>query len=126
MEEFISEKLGLDIREHVRHLPSLSSGVVDNLMVDGTTENSRLLKANMALEEALVRHALKTRKIGMVVDGHVSEVAVPSFIRDEDTMEEDTVETLKEEIEQLAKAHQMAQQVALQAEAELMAAQMRV
>ena len=94
-------------------------------MVDGSMESSRLLKANMALEEALVRHALKTRKVGMVVDGHVSEVAVPSFIRDVDSLEEDTVETLKEEIDQLAKAHQMAQQVALQAESELMAAQDR-
>lgn len=125
MEEFISEKLGLDIREHVRHLPSLSPGVEDNVEVDGSMESSRLLKANMALEEALVRHALKTRKVGMVVDGHVSEVAVPSFIRDVDSLEEDTVETLKEEIDQLAKAHQMAQQVALQAESELMAAQDR-
>ena len=126
LEQFIANKLGIDAHEHVRHLPSLSqtatggsSTVVENATSD---EDDKLLKANKALEEALIRHAIKTKRIDMFIQGKNEEIAIPSFIRDEHGVEEETVETLKADVEHLSKAHQMAQQVALHAESELMAA----
>jgi hypothetical protein len=125
LEHFIANKLGIDACEHVRHLPSLSQTTRElNSMTETNErdEDDKLLKANKALEEALIRHAIKTKRIDMFIDGKNEEVAIPSFIRDEHGMKEETVETLKADVEHLSKAHQMAQQVALHAESELMAA----
>jgi hypothetical protein len=121
LETFIGEKLGIDASKHVRNLPSIA--ILDELSdQEGFAKDSKLFKANKALEDALIKNAIDTKRIGVEVGCQVHDIAVPLFIRDEDEIEEETLETLRAELEQVSKAHALAQQVALHAESELMAA----
>jgi hypothetical protein len=138
LERFIAEKLGIESVENVLDLPSISrygrasdacseggdnsddgAPGVENRRSTMSTADAALLKANRALEEALIRNAVQTKKVRVPAGNAIEEVAVPLFIRDEKGLEEDTVETLREDVAQLSKALDVAQQVALQAEAEL-------
>ena len=124
LETFIGEKLGIDAAKHVRHLPSIAmaDGRIGEDGMQGFSEDSKLIKANKALEDALIKHAVETKRICVESGDSVHDVAVPSFIHDEEEVEEVNVETLRSELDQLSKAYGLAQQVALHAESELMAA----
>ena len=78
---------------------------------DYPTSHAVLLNANKALEDALIRNAVPTTKVAVTVGDRVEEVAVPAFASSE-----------AEEIAQLREQLDVAQQVALQAETELMMA----
>lgn len=76
---------------------------------DYPTSHAVLLQANKALEDALIRHAVPTTKVAVSVGDNVEEVALPVFATEE-----------AQEIARLREQLHVAQQVALQAETELM------
>ena len=78
---------------------------------DYPTSHAVLLKANKALEDALIRHGVATTKAAVGVGDHMEEVALPVFATEE-----------AQEIARLREQLHVAQQVALQAETELMIA----
>lgn len=121
LELFIGEKLGIDVLKHVQYLPSLVQPEDTGDQNGEDHGDTKLVKANKALEDALIKHAIETKRIGVAIGNGVHDIAIPSFMKDRE-IEEDSVETLRLELEQVSKAHQLAQKVALHAESELMAA----
>ncbi len=88
---------------------SLSTASVDT--DDYPTSHAVLLKANKALEESLIRHGVATTEVAVSVGDRMEQVALPAFATEE-----------AQEIARLREQLQVAQQVALQAETELMIA----
>ena len=78
---------------------------------DYPTSHAVLIKANRALEDALIRHGVATMKVDVGVGDRMEEVALPVFATEE-----------AQEIARLREQLHVAQQVALQAETELMIA----
>ena len=123
MAAFIADKLGIK-EDAVEHLPSImesKSKEEDN--GDSNKPENRLVKANRALEKALIEHAIGTKRIGVSLEnGSDEDVAIPSSFKDEKEIKEESMDSLREELNHMRHAYQMAQQVALQAESQLMAA----
>eukprot|EP00890_Picochlorum_soloecismus_P001749 jgi/Picsp_1/2575/NSC_00806-R1_---NA--- len=123
MDAFIADKLGIK-EDAVEHLPSITEfQSKEEDMSDSNKPENRLVKANRALEKVLLEHAIGTKRIGVSLgNGGDEGVAIPSSFKDEVEIEEESMDSLKEELNHMRHAYQMAQQVALQAESQLMAA----
>lgn len=120
LRRFIGDTLNIP-DDVVRHLPSLE----DHQNGEDTAKNGSdigLLKANRALEKALIEHAIHTKRIPLPAGSHKEQIAIPSCLNDEAALEEESIDSLKKEVEHLRHAHDIAHQVALHAEGQLMAA----
>lgn len=123
MAAFIADKLGMK-EDAVEHLPSITEFKSQKEEIDDNSKpENRLVKANRALEKVLLEHAIGTKRIGVSLENGCDEdVAIPSSFKDETEIKEESIDSLREELSHMRHAYQMAQQVALHAEGQLMAA----
>ena len=119
--EFIAGKLKMEV-DDVYGLPSVRG--VEGIDVE---KNADLLAANKALEEALIKSGQEIRHVTVNSLGHGGSfnVAVPATYEDEKGLglvEDESIDSLRSEVEHLRQAHDIAHQVALRAEGQLLEA----